>query len=254
MIKGRRYWVENGVMGLNLPDLHNMSVKEERLKLEAGHVRVTTGDHGTEIKWTVLSPCISSLFVLNEWLSTAAGPFVLRFYVSGWFEEFHETFSEVSRRIDDIISRGDRHLTKRTYVQEVETNASTLTPLLKDCLLRNVPPEEYAVECSFEEISQQFVVDKVGAKSPISKFYGTYLSSFPCQPNGSYNDTVNEAYKHVINTGKPRTDHVMAAFRLPDNQVHWVPYQRLILPKRGVPGSHSVDVISEISRISFSVI
>jgi hypothetical protein len=129
-----------------------------------------------------------------------------------------------------------------------------LTPLLNDCLLSNVPPEEYAVECSYDDASQQFVVDRVGAKSPISKFYGTYLSSFPCQTVGSYNDTVSEAYKHVINTGKPRSDHVLAAFRLPDNQVHWVPYQRLILPKRGLPGSHSVAVISEISRISFNVI
>ncbi len=231
-----------------------MTNKDERLKLESGQVRVTTGDHGTEIKWTVLSPCLSSLFVVNEWLSTAIAPFVLRFYVSGWFEEFYETYNEVSRRVDEIIARGDRHLTKRTYVQEVETNAVTLTPLLKDCLLSTVPPEDYAVECSFEEASQQFVVDRVGAKSPISKFYGTYLSSFPCQPIGSYNDTVNEAYKYVINTGKPRTDHILAAFRLPDNQVHWVPYQRLILPKRGSPGSHSVAVISEISRISFNVI
>ncbi len=254
MIQGRRYWVESGMMGLNAPEFHNLTTKEERLKFESGHVRITTGDHGTEIKWTVLSPCLSSLFVVHDWLLSATGPFVLRFYVSGWFEEFYQTHQQASRRIDEIIARGDRHLTKRTFVQEVEPNATTLTPLLNDCLISNVSPEDYAVECSFEEASQQFVVDKVGPKSPISKFYGTYLSSFPCQSIGSYNDTVSEAYKHVINTGKPRSDHILAAFRLPDNQVHWVPYQRLILPKRGVPGSHSVVVVSEISRISFNVI
>lgn len=254
MNQGHKYWVENGVMGINVPKYSLLSSKDEKLKFEAGQVRVTTGDLGTEIKWTVLSPCLSSIFAVIEWLDAAKAPFVLRFYISGWFEEFYQTAPEVTRRLEDIITRGDRHLTKKTFVQQVDPVVAHLTPLLSDCLSSQISPEDYAVECSYEEVSQQFIVDKVGAKSPISKFYGTFLSSFPCQPIGSYNDTVNEAYRHVLDTGKPRYDHVMAAFRLPDNQVHWVPYHRLILPKLAIGAKHTVSVISEISRISFNVI
>jgi hypothetical protein len=251
---GQRYWVENGELREGVADAPEISPKEQRKKFNAGHVRLTTSDLGTEIKWSVLSPCLSSLFFINDWLIVATGRFVLRFYASGWFEEFYETYNDVNRRLDEIILRGDRHFTSRTFVQEVEPTLPNLTPLLHDCLTKRVELEEYAIECAYEDNSRQFVVEKVGRKSPIGKFYGTYLSSFPCLQNGSYNDTVSQAYLQVINSGKPRCDHVMAAFRLPDNQVHWVPYQRLILPKLGHSSYPKVSVISEISPISFNVI
>jgi hypothetical protein len=251
---GQRFWVKNGKLGPQKGKSPSSSHFEERKKFFDGQVCLTTGHRGTEIKWVTLSPCLSSLFVVDEWLLTAQAPYTLRFYVSGWFEEIYETYYDVSRRLEEIISRGDRHLARRTYVQEVEPSKSLLTPLLNDCYLNRISPEEYAVECFFDEASRQFLVDKVGAKSPIGKFYGTFLSSFPCQPVGSYNDIVNEGYWEVLSTGKPRTDHIMAAFRLPDNQVHWVPYQRLILPSVAAEGQERVAVISEISNISFNVI
>jgi hypothetical protein len=249
------YWVQNANLGERQGISPEMSHKDLRSKFNQGHVQVTVGPHGTEIKWAVLSPCLSSLFFLSDWLQDARAPYVLRFYVSGWFEEFHETYDGVCRRLDEIIARGDRHFSSRTFVQQVDPAPSTMTPLLNDCLSNKISPEDYAIECRFAEDSKQFVVEKVGSKSPIGKFYGTSLSSFPCQSMGSFNDTVSQAYWSVLDSGKPRCDHVMAAFRLPDNQVHWVPYQRLILPNpQAKKNNQSVVVISEISPISFKVI
>ena len=84
---GRRYWVDAGKIGNFANDDATYSLIEERKRFDLGQVRLTTGDLGTEIKWHVQSPCHASLYAAIEWLATARAPFVLRFYVSGWFEE-----------------------------------------------------------------------------------------------------------------------------------------------------------------------
>ena len=58
---------------------------DDRSHFERGHVRVTSGSAGTEVKWNVQSPCVASLFVAKEWLQSNNSPCVLRFYAGGWF-------------------------------------------------------------------------------------------------------------------------------------------------------------------------
>jgi hypothetical protein len=251
---GQRYWVENGELSELIADAPEISPQEQRKKFNAGHVRLTTGELGTEIKWSVLSPCLASLFFINDWLTVATGPFVLRFYASGWFEEFHETYKDVNRRLDEIIVRGDRHFTTRTLIKEFSIKKTELTPLLNDCISQTSTAQEYAVECVYEDNTQQFLVQSIGPKSAISRVYGSFLSSFPCQTAGSYGQSVSEAYKQVLNSGKPRYDHVLAAMRMPDNEVFWVPYRRLVLPKLAMGGKHSVLVVSEITSVDIQLI
>lgn len=252
-MQGRRFWVELGVIQHEPGDAVETSPASEKKRFEAGGVRVTSGNIGTEIKWHAQTRCISSLFVVLEWLRGARAPFVLRYYVSGWFEEFYKTAGEASQRIEAIIARGDRHFPVRTFVEEVEPKTARVAGLLMDIMGQKKPPEEYAVVCTYNALANRFDVAQVGEKSPIAKFYGTFLTSFPCT-GSSYGDTVSDGYRHVLSTGRPRTDHVLAAFRLPDNQVHWVPYHRLILPSNTGPVKDTVNVISQISPIGFKVI
>ena len=234
-------------------DSEELTVAEERRRFDQGQVRLTSGEIGTEIKWHAQTPCITSLFVILDWVRSAKAPFILRFYVSGWFEEFYQTTAEVTQRIEAIIARADRHFPVRTFVEEVEPKTTVVADLLMDILSKRKPPAEYAVVCAYNQVADKFDVESVGEKSPIAKFYGTFLSSFPCT-GGSYGDRVSAGYREVLSTGRPRTDHVLAAFRLPDNQVHWVPYHRLILPTLDVSKKNSVSVISQISPVGFKVI
>ena len=226
---------------------------EDRKHFDRGGVRLTTGNVGTEIKWHVQTPCIGSLFAVMDWVTSVSAPYALRFYLSGWFEEFYQTPKAVIERLDAIIRNGDRHFPISTFIYEIEPSEKLLTPLLSDCFDRKISPDSYAIDCVLDETSQRFVVERVGENSPIAKFYGVYPSSFPCQA-GSYGDMVAQGYRHVLNSGKPRADHVLAAFRLPDNQIHWVPYHRLILPLHSIEKRTAVSVISQISPISFKVI
>jgi hypothetical protein len=248
-----RLWIAHGAIEKIKESATELTTAAERLRFREGQVRVTTGQVGTEIKWHVQTPSFSSLFVAVEQLRNAQTPIVLRFFVSGWFEEFFNSADEANRRIEEIISRGDRHFPVKTFIEEVDPTKSGLATVLVDILSAKHPPADYSVDCIYNKIADRFDVDRIGAKSPIAKFYGTFLTSFPCAGT-SYSDRVSEGYRHVLSTGKPRTDHVLAAFRLPDNEVHWVPYHRLILPREKGGKGDSVSVVSQISAINFKVI
>jgi len=248
-----RFWIAHGAIERNRVDAVELSAVEERRRFREGQLRFTTGQVGTEIKWHVQTPSFSSLFVAIEQLRNAQTPFVLRFFVSGWFEEFYDSAAEAGRRIEEIIARGDRHFPIKTFIEQVDPTKSRLATVLADVLSAKNPPADYSVDCIYNKAADRFDVDRVGPKSPIAKFYGTFLTSFPCAGT-SYADRVSEGYRHVLSTGKPRADHVLAAFRLPDNEVHWVPYHRLILPLLKSSKGESVSVISQISAISFKVI
>ena len=254
MMQGQRYWVEAGKIGTALNDAVVNSAADEKRKFENGLVRLTTGNLGTETKWHVQSPCYASLFSTLEWLQTAKLPIILRFYVSGWFEEFHRTYESAAQRLEDVVSRGDRHFTARTMVKQFELNEKPLPNLLTECINKPSTASDYAIECSFEDNTEQFTVQKIGSKSVINQVWGPFPSSFPCQSTSQYGQVVSEAYREVLDTGRPRYDHVLAAMRMPDNVLFWVPYHRLVLPKSSQSGSPSVLVISELHQVDIKLI
>ncbi|MDE2446599.1 MAG: hypothetical protein KGO94_10495 [Alphaproteobacteria bacterium] len=253
-MQGQRYWVDQGHIGIALLENANFSVNDEKAKFSAGCVRITTGSLGTEVKWHVQTPCFSSLFMVMSWISGAQLPIVLRFYASGWFEEFHHTQGSAVRRIEDIVARGDRHFTAKTMIKQFEMKQNVLPNLLSECMQSPAISADYAVECLLEENPEQFTVQKIGPKSVISQVWGQFPSSFPCQPSGAYGQVVSEAYHEVVTTGKPRYDHVLAAMRMPDNALFWVPYHRLVMPKQGKLNKPTVLVIAELSQVDIQLI
>jgi hypothetical protein len=78
--------------------------------------------------------------------------------------------------------------------------------------------------------------------------------SYACKSGNSYDEVVSEAYTHVLRSGKPRYDHVLAALRMPDNVVRWVPYQRIVVPRQNSEHSLSVSVVAEIAKVEINLI
>lgn len=253
-MRATRIWVKQGVFERVGVDAQELSAVEERRRFENGDVRLTSGEIGTEIKWHAQTRCITSLFVVADWLIKSRAPFVLRFYVSGWFEEFYQTATETADRLEAIISRGDRHFPVRTFVQQVEIANSILAPLLIDAKSSADKLDDLAVECVYNRENNRFRVSAVGKHSLIAKVYGDVESSHPRQTTGSYSDAVNAGYVEVLQSGKPRADHVLAALRFPNNNVYWVPYHRLILPMLGHAHGDSVKVVSQFASVGFKVI
>ncbi len=249
---GMRFWVHNGVLE---PFLEKIPLKAD---VEDGHfkngsARLVTGNLGTEVKWNVNSPCVSSLFTVIQWLPTVKPPYILRFFATGWFEEIYHDHADAINRVEQILARGDRHFTSRVFIEQRSPNTKTIPDIIKQALRGDKIADEYSVDCSYDPINHLFKVERIGPQSAIGRVWGTYPSSYPCQSAGSFGDPVSASYEDVMRTGKPRYDHVVAALRLPDNAVHWVPYQRVVLPYSR-NGQSGVAVLAQISRVDIQVL
>ena len=253
-MQGQRFWIAGG---RKLPDSsieHILDDVETERFSHNGAVRVTTSSLGTEIKWSVFSPCFASLFYVVEWLPVASLPIVLRFYLSGWFEESCFTVNQAINRIEQVIAKSELHLTRRTFVEEFDPKGKMLPPMLQKTWSDHTVSPENSIDCVYEEQSHKFRVDRIGSQSTIAKFYGMSPVSYACKSGNSYDEVVSEAYTHVLRSGKPRYDHVLAAMRMPDNVVRWVPYQRIVVPRHSDEKLQSVSVVAEIANVEISLI
>lgn len=252
-MNGRRYWVHHGILEPAMAWNSETAQQADKF-FQSGSVRLTTGELGTEVKWTVSSPCVTSLFKVFQWLPNARAPYILRFFAVGWFEEVYHDSAAALCRIEQVLARGDRHFTSRVFIKEAQGDEASIPDVMKQALLGQSISEEYSVDCTFDENSNMFKVDRVGPKSAIGRIWGTFTSSHPCQSAGSYGDPVNETYQDVLKYNKPRYDHVLAALRLPDNALHWVPYHRLVYPRRNSDNTMGVAVVSQIARVDIKVL
>jgi hypothetical protein len=249
MTRGRRIWIRQHdvLYDAQSPD------GDEGL-YNQGCVRITTGAMGTEVKWHVNSPCITSLFRAISFLPSTKPPYIMRFFASGWFEEIFEDHHAAVRRIEAIIARGDRHFLSRVFIEQAEPSMPSLPDVLKEALNNQNILDEFSVDCSFDEVTRTVNVERVGPMSAIGRVWGTATTSYPCKTIGTYGETVNATYEDVLNTGKPRYDQILASLRLPDNALHWVPYHRIVFPKPRLRGHLGVAVLSQISKVDIQVL
>jgi hypothetical protein len=252
-MRGQRYWVNQGKID-PLPSIAADLITKEDQLYQAGSVRLTTGDLGTEVKWVVNAPCVSSLFKAMQWLPSVRPPYILRFFAIGWFEEVYREAPAAVSRIEQVLARGDRHFASRVFIAEAAVTSSQVPPVLKAALNGQGISEDYSVDCTYDEHSGLFHVDRVGEQSAIGRVWGTYTSSYPCQSAGSYGDPVNATYEDVLRHNRPRYDHILAALRLPDNRQHWVPYHRVVLPQKKGSKHQGVTVVSQIARVDIKVL
>jgi hypothetical protein len=252
-MRAQRIWVHNGLMEPSQAEAPMAAAEEERL-LHGGSVRLTTGHLGTEVRWVVNSPCVASLFKVMQWLPTVRAPYILRFFAMGWFEEVYRDASFAARRIEQVLARGDRHFTSRVFIKHSDLESDVVPEILKHALQGSNHADDFAVDCRLDESSNQFFVTRIGSQSAIGRIWGTYTSSHPCQSAGSYGDQLNATYEDVLRSNRPRYDHVLAALRLPDNALHWVPYHRVVMPTRHSNGERGVTVVSQVARVDIQVL
>jgi hypothetical protein len=221
-----------------------------------GHVRINVSPSGTEISWAVFAPNWASLYFAMEWLATTPGPYVLRYFLAGWFEESFRSVDEAASRISQIISKSDVHLMSRVYVLEADPykTKSAVPELLQQAWNDRQADPASAIDCVFDERIDRFRVSHIGANSAVARLWGETASAFPLISGSAYDQTVSEAYLSVARTGIPRYDHVYAVMTAPDNSPVWIPYQRVILPASNARGQVRVSVFSEMAPVEIRVI
>src|SRR5262249_52809732 len=227
--------------------------QEHELLERQGFVKAVGGSGGTTIAWSVFAPNWASLYFVLEWLGETSGPYTLKYYLLGWFEESFADATSARRRIHAIIGKSDIHLSSRTYVQPANPDRTDIPDILKEALDRR-PPREYCVDCVYDNGSGRFSVDRVGRKSEIARVWGMSPVSYPCINGLSYDHVVSAAYHRVLTTGQPHYDHVCAAMVTPDSNVLWYTYQRVILPGSFSGSRKGVIVVSKQAPVDIKVV
>jgi hypothetical protein len=236
-----------GMAGLTFED-------EWQLMSRAGAVRLTAGDLGTEIKWVVTSPCICSLFAAKTMLADAQGPYVLRFFAAGWFEESHDKIADVRARVGELVMHGDRHIVNRVFERPSLPDDVRTPDVVRQTMRDMRPPTEHAVECRYDPELDDFVVCRIGERSAIGRIWGTDPTSHPCQTTGAFGSSTSSAYRRALAADLPIYEEVIAALRFPDRVLRWVPYHRVILPMVTRSSGQAVAVVSECAEVSFRVL
>lgn len=254
MVTGQIYWIDKGTLARDRPQFAAGAESDDALMHRYGCVRVSTGELGTEIRWSVFAPNFASLYFAAEFLTGLRGPFMLRYFLAGWFEEICETAAAARRRIGDILSKSDLHLVKRAFVREADPNGKAMPPLLQHAWLDGAITADYSVDCVYEESSGRFRVDRIGPRSTIARLWGLTPASYPCMNGGSYDRIVSAAYSDVLKAGRPRYDHVYAAMLTPDDTVTWIPYQRVIMPMHASDKRRAVTIVTEIANVDIRIV
>lgn len=251
----RTVWIDQGRVTGELTSVGGASDNEDVAIHRRGIVKVTySQEAGTYVSWSVFSPNWASLYYMAECLQLYPAPYRFQYYLAGWFSETIANGRQARERIHWLIAKSDVHLLARTYVKDAAPDPKSMPSLLQDAWGDKAVKPEYSIDCVHDDQDNRFKVMRIGPGSPIAKLWGIFPVSYPCLMGNPYDQVVSEIYPKVVHTGEPHYGHVYAAMSLPDRQVRWMPYQRVVLPHRFPDGRMGVTVISEVSPVDIRVV
>ena len=247
-------WIISGQMMRERPEQGGLPAGDEALIHRYGALRVTSGPLGTEVRWATFTPCFASVIYVSSILCDLTAPIMLRYFLSGWFEELYQSAAEAGQRMLEVVVRGEIHLMRRVFIRAFEPVVADMPKLLHDVWIDGKADPDHSVDCIYEGSSGRFRVERIGPLSNLARLWGLAPVSYPCSNGNSYGRAVSEAYAEVMRSGRPHYDHVYAAMQTPDGNSVWIPYQRVILPMPRARGQTGVSVVTEGARVGFTIV
>ncbi len=230
-MKAQEFWVCDGRMVPRPLDEHGNPCSERSLLQQKNHVKIELAPQGISITWYMAVANWSCLYFVSEWISAFQGPFELKFFNAGWFEETYQTSKAAKKRIDQLVCKSDVRLSARVYTRDFFGSTTRISDELVDLLKTGEPDQEKAIVCHVDTDYGKVDVESIGKKSLMAEIWGDTHTSYPCQTGHSYDKSVSKAYFRALNENRPIYDQVLASMVKPDGNIHWIGYQRIIFPK-----------------------
>ena len=248
-------WIGNGQLVSRPLGPSGEKITDRQLLQKHELVKIEIGPDGTTIRWVMFAANWTSLYFAMEWIGPFMGPFTLRFFNSGWFEETYEQTEDVRQRITKLISKSDIRFSSRTYIKAFDPVTYELPPLLQRMWDTGLIDDKSAVHCAIDSERRLTQVEHVGADSALAKVWGVAPVSYPCLSGHSYDRIVSESYYEVVKTGRPIYDHVLAAMVHPGGEVHWFGYHRLVFPNSRKAGNlPQVTIACEVAKVDIPIL
>ena len=228
---------------------------EDQLIHRDGLVKVSSSEgQGTTVSWAFFAPNWSSLYFIMETLFLHPAPYHLHYFLAGWFSETIPDWRAARNRLNELVPKSDVHLTSRTFVREVEPDASRMPKTLKDVWSEKSVRPDISVDCVLDPDEDRYKVIRIGPNSQIARLWGVMPVTYPCLNGGAYDQIVSAVFSKGGETGEPHYGAVYAAMSFPNRQVRWFPYQRVVLPHKFPDGRDGVTVVSEFSPVDIRVV
>jgi hypothetical protein len=250
----RTMWIDKGTPLRDMQAPGDVGVEDQLIHRD-GLVKISTSEEqGTTITWAFFAPNWSSLYFIMETLFLHPAPYHLHYFLAGWFSETIPDWRSARNRLNELVSKSDVHLTTRTFVKEMEPDATKMPQTLQDVWSEKSVRPDISVDCVLDPDEDRFKVIRIGPNSQIARLWGVMPVTYPCLNGGSYDQIVSAIYGKVIETGESHYGHVYAAMSFPNRQVRWFPYQRVVLPHKFPDGRNGVTVVSEFSPVDIRVV
>jgi hypothetical protein len=252
-MNGNTIWIRDGAMSKRPVRPNGMDYHDKVLLDQLGMVRVFSDAKGTLITWSMSCPNWASLMLAARLVPTLAGPYSLKYFNAGWFTETIADSTAASNRLEDLIFKSDVRLADRAYTTVEIPDLHIIPETLKSALENGNAADNVSVVCTLEPDREICRVEHVGRDTAIAQVWGVSPNSYPCLNGHSYDRAVTPEYFKVLESGVPHHDHVLASMVRPDGELHWLGYQRVILPDvRG--GQKRVRVISAFAPVNIRLL
>jgi hypothetical protein len=250
---GITLWIKDGFF-VNRPEKDSGTPYQDKTLMDQfGMVRVHTDAAGTTVQWSMSCPNWASLMVAAKIAPSCAAPFTIKYFSSGWFTEMQDEASATSDRIESLIFKSDVRLSVRAYTSVVEPDLRLVPESLRTALQTGDVPHNRSVVCAVEPERETSHVEHVGRDSLIARIWGVSPNSYPCLNGHSYDRAVTPEYFKVVETGRAHYDHVLASMVRPDGELHWLGYQRVIIPDFS-ENRKRVRIVSELAPVQIQLL
>lgn len=228
-------WIDRGKALPRLP----ANIFQDNLDLPFRHfslISVRAEGNVTSVRWDPRYPDTASIATAVEKIYEANSATNLIFYKDGWFRETFPGPHAAVERFHAIHTLKDVAISKAGFIKNRPFDPDTLPPLIK--LMMRFPRvfKDYAIEAIFDENNEDYPITYAGPKCATAKILGTDWLNDPDLDLGTQNQAwdreVTRPFGEVLSSWKPRYDQVLAALARPGGEPVWVPYHRVVLPRR----------------------
>ena len=241
------HWIDRGQ---SLPRLGPDSFKDD-LNLPFRHfslVQVRTQANVTHVRWDPRHPCRSSICAAVEAVLKAGTAAMLHYYKSGWFSEPCATAEKAAIRIFEIQDAKHVDILKPAFVRQTAYDFKNIPPLIRLMMSNPYIYGEYAVETVYDGEDDWFPATFSGRHSASARILGSDWIEQGLLGESALNrdadDEITREFAGVLNTWKARYDQIMASLAREDGEPRWVPYHRVVVPRKTKDGYGTANLIA----------
>lgn len=134
-------WIRDGALSKRPTRADGSALSTKFLVDTLGLVRVWSDDKGTHAQWNMGCANWASLLFLSHFIMACPGPFHLKYFNMGWFEEQLPDAVDAQHRIEELLTKSDVRLVERAFTRVAQPTRNATPDTLREALETGYAPD-----------------------------------------------------------------------------------------------------------------